>query len=370
MYSAFLDRTRQSIEALKRHLATSETVRSVIYEKTSTCNATPPCMSLPLSSETAPDRIEWRIIDHCAAVTRIYAIYEQFAHEMIKEHIDLLQKNVVFSQLPNELKSAYRRGLATILEKKDGPRYGHIDLQDLVAQYGQALSDKPYVLEPLALAIQEQNLRIPELSRLMAACGIPNIGAWISKHASVLNFFSNGDRLAASAEHEMVELISYRNDAAHGSINIDDLPGLDYLYEFCDFVSAICEAITERVQLTGIECLLENGRAEIKGKADECIKSGMVLIGKMVGDFQIGDTIYLRGDDFCMAREITSMQIDNVDYENISFAAPTELGFAINRPGRKNAEIIALRPVDHKPPVGSTTIPIELSNATATELGP
>ena len=342
MYTAFLERTQRSIDSLRRHLATSEAVRAAIYERKLNCKAETPCFDQPFTIESAPDRLEWRVIDHCAAVTRIYAIYEQFAQEMIREHLSLLQMHFAFAELPECLRTSYRRGLAEILEKKDGPRYGHLDLQDLIKQYGSALSGKDYQLEPAAMLMQEQNLRFPELNRLFAACGIENIDTWIEKHRSLTAFFQKGGRLAGSAEHEMKELIEYRNDAAHGSINVDELPGLDYLFEFCDFVSAICEALSERVQLTGLEHLLKGGRAQQRGRASECLKNGMVLIGAVTGNFKVGDTIFLCGNDYCVSRSIQGLQIDDVAHSEVSLANPKEVGFAIDKPGRKNASIVML----------------------------
>jgi hypothetical protein len=343
MYTAFLERTQRGIDSLRRHLATSEALRAAIHEGTLTCKGESPCFHQPLFSiEAAPDRLEWRVIDHCAAVTRIYAIYEQFAQEMIREHLSLLQTHIAFTGLPECLKTSYRKGLAEILHKKDGPRYGHLDLADLITQYDRALSGKPYQLEPVAMLMQEQNLRLPELKRLFAACGIENVDAWIEKHRSVIAFFLKDGRLTASAEHEIKELIEYRNDAAHGSINIDELPGLDYLFEFCDFVSAICEALSERVQLTGLECLINAGRALRRGKVSECIKSDLVLISKVTGSFKVGDTIYLCGDGYCMARYIVGLQVDDIDHSEVSLVEPTELGFAIDKPGRKKAGIITI----------------------------
>ena len=284
MYTAFLERTQRSIEAVKRHIATSEVFRSAIHDGALICKSETPCFSqLLLSVEAAPDRIEWRVIDHCAAVTRIYAIYEQFAQEMIREHLSLLQVHIAFADLPERLKTSYRRGLAAILEKKEGPRYGHLNLPALIAQYDRALSGNPYVLEPLALLMQEQNLRLPELMRLFADCGIADVDMWIEKHSTIRAFFAKHGRVGASAEHEMAELIKYRNDAAHGSISVDELPGLDYLFEFCDFVSAICEALSERAQLTGLNCLIDCGSAAQRGTVNECIKSGLVLIGEVAG---------------------------------------------------------------------------------------
>jgi hypothetical protein len=350
MYAAFLEKTLRSIDALRRHLSTSDLLRSVIHENLPICKGEKICFSQAIPSiDTAPDRLEWRVIDHCAAVTRIYAIYEQFAQEMIRGHISLLQRHLPYSKLPNDLQNSYRRGVATILEKRDGPRYGHLDISKLIQQYGLALSDKEYVLEPLALLMQEQNLRLPELTRLLTGCGIGNMTSWIEKHQSIRNFFDKEERLAATAEHEMRELIKYRNDAAHGSINIDELPGLDYLYEFCDFVGAVCEAMAERVQLTGLECLIESKAAVLHGKVTECLKSGKVVIAKVTGHFKVGDTIYLCGNDYCIAGEVNSIQAKNVSHTELTVLEVTELGIGINRTGRSKAEIISIFPVEVEP---------------------
>jgi len=340
MYAAFLEKTHKSIAALKSHLATSDALRSEIHEK----GTLPPFNSQTLSINSAPDRLEWKLIDHCTAVTRLYAIYEQFAQEMIREHLALLQNNVAFEDLPTELKSAYRKGFATILDKKEGPRYGHLDLSNLVEQYGSALSGQSYTLEPLALLIQEQNLRLPELTRLFAASGIANINTWIDKHRHIKEFFELETRIGSSSEHELRELIKYRNEAAHGSIDLTTLLGLDYLYEFCDFISVFCEAISERVQKTGLESLITSGSAAIRGKVSECLKSDTVLIGNMTGNFVIGDTIYLSGDDYCLERKIVSLQLDGTDYSELSLIKPTELGLAVDKPGRNKSKLILITP--------------------------
>lgn len=345
MYTAFLERTQQSIEALKQHLATSEAMRSAIQNNSLSCGGGPPCFNLPsLLSASAPDRLEWRKIDHCAAVTRIYAIYEQFAHEMIREHLALAQSHLAFPDLPNELIKSYRNGIATILEKKDGPRYGHLSLLDLIEQYHLGLSNEEYTLEPLALLNHEQNLRLPELARLFAACGMPSIDTWIKKYRSLQEFFDTAERLSGSAEHEMLELIKYRNEAAHGSINVDDILGLDYLYEFCDFVAVICEAISEFVQLKGLDLLIAGGAADFRGKVDECIKADRVLIGTMTGNFRIGDTIYLCGETYSVPREILNLQLEDADRSHVALSEPTEIGLEIDKWGRKKATVVMIHP--------------------------
>ena len=107
MYNAFLQRTKETISALGKHIHTSDRFRTAVFESALKCIAEAPCFDPSLgSAETVPDQLEWRIIDHCAAVTRVYAIYEQFAHEMIREHLGLLQGRISFSDLPETIRSS------------------------------------------------------------------------------------------------------------------------------------------------------------------------------------------------------------------------------------------------------------------------
>lgn len=320
-------------------------LRAAIHDGTLSCKGTDPCFQ-PISEslKDAPDRVEWRIVDYCAAVTRIYAIYEQFSHEMIREYLSLLQAALKFNELPNTVQTAYRLGMAKILEKKDGPRYGDLDLVELITQYNLALSGNAYKLEPRVLLMQEQNLRLPELGRLMSNCGVQGIEAWIEKYRGIKEFFAEGDRLTATAAHELAELIEYRNEAAHGGIQVDDLAGTDVLLEFCDFIAALCEALAERVQLVSVDSLIQSGQAQEVGKVDSCIRSGTVLIGPMTGKLRIGASVFLCGDDYCYRREITSIQLDGVDIQEITLERETELGIGIDRSGRKTRRLVVFDP--------------------------
>lgn len=341
MYDALLDRTKESIGSLRRHLATSDRLRAAIHDGTMTCKAKAPCFE-PISAEIAPDRVEWRIIDHCTAVTRLYAIYEHFSHQMVREHLTLLQSHYAFPDLSSSVTTAYRSGVSRILDKKDGPRYSHIDLSTLISQYNDALSGQAYKLEPEAMLIHEQNLRLPELSRLMTASGIEALEKWVEAHKSIKAFFGDEDRLASTAGGELLTLIDYRNDAAHGGIVIDDVLGNEVLEEFCDFVSALCEAIADKVTLSGLDSLSSKGALGGQGKIESCLHGKSVIVGMMTGSFSVGDTIYLCGDDYCYARNIVSIQVDDVDTSQVILDTETELGLGLDGPGRKSARLFKL----------------------------
>ncbi|MQY45954.1 hypothetical protein GAO09_07765 [Rhizobiales bacterium RZME27] len=356
MYNAYLSRTHEAIGALAKHIRTSDNLRTLVLDETP---KKPNGASIQvIAPADAPSSVEWRIIDHCAAVTRIYAIYEQFAHEMIREHLSLLQGRMPFMDLPDAIKSSYRQGLAKILDKKDRARFADIDLSQLIGTYNSALGGLEYSLEPKAMLMQEQNLRLPELNRFMNACGIEGVQSWIENHRRVKEFFAAGDRLTGTAESQMAELIKFRNDAAHGTIDISDLLHLNVHLEFCDFISAVCEALAERVQLAGLFTLKPYKHATERGKVSESMKNGSVAIGLMLGRFAVGDTIYLCGDNYCLERRVSSLQLDSVPQESVDFTTATELGMLLDAPGKKNAIIYALEAatatVSSDPPLPDT----------------
>jgi MAE_28990/MAE_18760-like HEPN len=346
MYNAFLQRTAEAIYALGKHIRTSDRFRTAALDDKLRCGAAAPCFDPALGNrDTMADSLQWRIIDHCAAVTRIYAIYEQFSHEMVREHLGLLQSRLPFSDLPEAIQSSYRLGLSRILEKKDGPRYADLNLSHLVDNYGLALQGKIYSLEPRAMLMQEQNLRLPELHRFMSASGVDGVSAWIEGHRSIKGFFAASDRLGASAEKELAELIKYRNDASHGSIDIGDILHVNVLIEFCDFILAVCEALAERVQLVGLQTLKLHGHVTERGVITESLKADTVGIGNMVGDFSRGLTVYLCGEGYCLERTVVNLQLNDVDHETVQFGAETEVGFLFDAPGKKNSVVMVVENV-------------------------
>jgi hypothetical protein len=220
-----------------------------------------------------------------------------------------------------------------------------VDLSQLISEYDRALKDQKYTLETRAMLMQEQNLRLPELHRFMNACGIEGVTNWIERHSEIKVFFESDDCLTASAESELAELIKYRNDAAHGSIEIGDILHVNVLVELCDFVSAICEALSERVQLAGLHTLKPHAHVIERGRITESLNSGMVAIGAMTGAFKVGHTVYLCGETYCLERSIISLQLDGVPYEEVDLTATTELGMMFDAPAKKNAVIMMVEPL-------------------------
>lgn len=344
MYSAYLERSKSTIDELIKHIRTGERLRSLVFDETISCKSEIPCFTVSsLSKDASPNSVEWKIIDHCASVTRIYAIYEQFIHEMVSEHLGLLQSRITFYRLPESLKNNYRIGISKLIDRIHTPRYSDVELTKIVANYNNALAGQNYSLEPKAMLIQDQNLRLDELARLLRNCAIDNVKNWITEHRSLKRFFDENDPSSSTAESQMAELVKYRNDAAHGSIEVNDILDPNGLVEYCHFIEAICEAVYELILSAGLKCLQQHNHVSCSGKLSEVLKDGFVGIGTIQGPLHVGQSVFVNGKDYCFEATVTSMRVDDVEYKTLDGNTEAEVGLGFDIQIKKGAEILIFR---------------------------
>jgi hypothetical protein len=261
---------------------------------------------------------------------------------MLREFLSFLEGTHLFTELPDRVQSAYRIGLAKVLEKKDGPRYSGLPLTEITQNFALAVDGKEnYHLEPKAMLLQEQNLRLGELNRLFNDCGIENFGKWLEAHPGTKAFFTEESRMAATIEKELLLLVNYRNDAAHGALTVADLVGYEVLSELADFIVLLCGLLAEKVQKSVLELGVSKKRSRVCGHITEVLKDSSVVVAPVVGDFVIGQVIYLATDAYCVSRTIENIQLQGVDIVEFSTSEVTELGFKLDGRGAKNAKILA-----------------------------
>lgn len=186
-----------------------------------------------------PKAREWRIYEHCAVVTRLYAIYESFVEELIRDWLILLPEIYPrYLDLEETIRNNHQIGVGKILTELKKNKYEHLSLEKVMQGlfYGNT-GEKEYELLPDAFLIHEQNLRREPLERLFANAGISNAWAWVEKHRAIKYFLEEIRGNQNTADGVLNEFISYRNDAAHGFP--DGVLGASALLELCDFVDAL-----------------------------------------------------------------------------------------------------------------------------------
>src|ERR1039458_4552643 len=111
MFLSLKERLRKDVSAIKHIAAFTDRVREWLGNLTD--------LPEPLATlVAAPQTPDWQVYDHCAALTRLYAIYATFVDDLATEYIGLMptlyQKYV---DLPESIRSQHRIGIAQILSK-------------------------------------------------------------------------------------------------------------------------------------------------------------------------------------------------------------------------------------------------------------
>ena len=331
MYDALLQNSLRSIDAVRRHLLSSDGFRALVAQTQLKCAGDKkPCFDLSAIQSNVPTATDWKIIDHCAAVTRLYAIYEQFVHELLAEFLAFLESNVPYSGLDQGLRKEHRRTLGIVLSNMDRDKYKSLSFDAVIADVAGAFSDGGrYRLLPEAMLSHDQNLRLGELQILFSRCGIVGVSDWLQKHRVVKEYFSKVARQSDKVEAELGDFINYRNDAAHGGVNVDSVLGVNSLVEYADFLTALLVALTECVSAAVIDKAVQFEKLHQAGVVKENFSKNIVVAIVENCTLKVDDTVYLKGEGFCYSAKLLSLQKDDVDIESFTALKPAELGLRL-----------------------------------------
>jgi hypothetical protein len=273
MYEPFVERLARNITSIKKHIELSGLVRSMISDRSMGCsNASGLCFDLGAIYASSPDPTDWKVIDHCSVVTRLYAVFEKFVEEILGAHLQFLEANVAYDQLDEKFRAHHRKSIGQMLMDLDKDRYkDSVTFDSILNDIGGMFRGERYRLLPQAMLSHDQNLRMKDVIALFERCGIPKLSEWTNRHRAIRNFFKGG-RQSDKADAELDQLVQYRNEAAHGGIEVTDVLGSDILIEYADFIEVLCSALAECVQRNCIAKAEELARL-IRQRAPERLAS-------------------------------------------------------------------------------------------------
>ena len=253
IFQEILQQAENNILTVRSVIKTNENIRQVVFGAKNTIQESVDCEQLlNLIQKDIPKPRDWRIYDHCAAVTKLYAIYENFVEDLIRDWLVLLPEICPdYLDLEERIRKTHQIGTGRLLIDLNKKRYEHLLLEDVVNSLHSGFSNQSsHELLPDAFLFHEQNLRRDTLDKLLADAGINNSWVWIEQHRVIRNFVEDIKGGQNTAEGELNELITYRNDAAH-TTSIDDFLGFNALLELCTFTESICQALTDLFLSTG-----------------------------------------------------------------------------------------------------------------------
>ena len=340
MHTALLDRSLEAFAAVRKHVSFSARLRNQVAQPSfGRKTSGEQCVGISATLGEAADATSWRVIDHCAAITRTYALFESFVLQLLREYLLFLSGAYTLTALGPDFKAKYTRGLGQIMLDQDKQRYSYIDMTKLIAGANEAMTDTAgYQIQPEALLRNEQNLRMTELHRLFSQCGLTNVGSWVTSHAALADFFKDQSRLSETAESELRQIVDYRNAAAHG--DVDEVLGADVLVEFTEFMEALCRSIVDFIQYDTLRRAKELGKATVIGRISERFRDDIVVAKITNATLAVGDTLYVFGKGLTMAAKVRSIQLDGVDMANATVDAETEVGLHIGVRAKVGCELL------------------------------
>ncbi|MCM0589537.1 MAG: MAE_28990/MAE_18760 family HEPN-like nuclease [Gloeotrichia echinulata IR180] len=287
---------------------------------------------------------EWRVYDHCAVVTRLYAIYERFVEDLVSDWLLLLPGLFPnYLDLEEKIRNTHQRGVGRLLLDLNKNRYKHLSIEEVIrGLFNGSIGKQEYELLRDAFLLHEENLRKDTLDKLLADAGIPNAWIWVEKHRAMQYFVKEIRANENTAEGELNELISYRNDAAHGAV-IDDFLSSSALIELCDFIETLCQALAELVTYKVIERKKSIDELRDIGRITEWFKSPKAGVAKVEKTMlSVGESIYLVNEKlaYCQLVKIESIKTTedgkDLDKDQVEIIGESEIGLKFDVDARKD----------------------------------
>lgn len=360
MFTSFTTRLQQEVSTIKTVLDTHDSLRALLFrsapepqpdQAAETKAVSETELALDVTRRIAPPKPAWQIYDHCAAFTRLYAVYEQFVDDLVSEYLRMLPSLYPrYEELPPNVTTQHRVGVAQILQKlgKDGP-YKTLEERSIIQNLAHGLLGNPnYVLLTDAFLIDPQNYRSEVITRLFSHLGFDNSWAWVEKHPSIAAFMlrrRDPNETAATLLHDFVE---YRNEASHSAVG--GIVATEEIKSIADFVVALSDTLTQLVMKQVVQRKKQIGEAISLGYVIHKFSGGIVGARMFANVIAVGDPVVVMQKQACHAARIESIQIEQTPHQRLELQNDQEVGLRLSAPANDGAQLIRILTDDQTPP--------------------
>ncbi|WP_147445460.1 MAE_28990/MAE_18760 family HEPN-like nuclease [Corallococcus aberystwythensis] len=363
MFSGLTARLESEVKELKGVLETHNLLRTLLYSGDGISTSSPQAANAPQeasSTSTAsihredavwkklrdrqPSKAAWQVYDHCAAFTRLYALYEHFVIDLASEFLRKLPSLYsTYQELPASVRTQHRLGAGQIMLKlgKDGPYKEHNE-ERIIKLFSHGLSGQQgYSLLEDAFFIDPQNYRSEIIVKIFSYLGFDGCWTWVQNHPAIAQFMEKARDEHDTPERVLSDFIEYRNEAAHSSV--DNIVALSDLLSAADFVVALGKALAELVSKQVVRRQIELGQLESIGTVIHNFKDTIVGSKMKPVVIAIGDSVVAVGKQTCCTVNIDAIHTGKVVHEKIQLAADQEIGLKLSRRIKKGTEIYRYR---------------------------
>jgi HEPN superfamily protein len=386
MFSGFTSRLQQEVETIKLVLDTHDGVRGLIFRQNATQSALEATATQQPDSDTeraidriratAPLRPSWQVYDHCAAFTRLYAVYEQFVENLVSEYLRMLPSLYArYEDLPPAVTTQHRLGTAQVLQKlgKDGP-YRDLEERSIIGDLSHGLLGNPnYKLLRHAFLIDPQNYRAEVVIKLFSYLGFENPWAWVEKHPSMLEFMLRHRDPTDTAKTLLHEFVEHRNEASHTLVR--DTVATDEIKLTADFIIILSETLAQLVMRQVVRRKKRLGEATEIGQVVHKFSNQIVGAKMNAGTLAIGDSLVVVQKQTCYKTTVRSIQIQKEPHVRLQTIEDQEIGLGLSASTNEGALLLRLAPEQQTgaeavlipEPLSPDDFPVQTDSATAND---
>jgi hypothetical protein len=311
-----LAQVRKKTQAIRFILKQNESLRNILF--TDDENVRQKAVELNLNlSENSIYITEWKIYEHSAVVTQLYATYENFVEKLISKWLDALPQLITkYDQLDEVIRNNHRIGVGNLISKFGDNRYVDLKLEQIIQSLFDGIKkNSKYELIPESFLIScQNNLRQGELQKLFSSVGLKDFESgwmWLKNHQNIKEYIDNILGGSNTLEKELDKFIKYRNVAAHSLLQDNDFVGYESLLNLCFFVEAICEALADLLIYHFLMKAVKTKKTKQIGIIKNYLSQKQVIIANVHSvTLSVGDKIFIvnPNSSYCKAAIIRELE--------------------------------------------------------------
>jgi hypothetical protein len=275
-----------------------------------------------------PARRDWLIFNHCASLTRLYAIFSGFVEGALEEWLRELPKLYErYSSLPEVLRYEHKAGVARLLPKVGEGRFKHLTAENILRgiYFGVSI-ESGYDLPVEAYLIQDRNLKTEVLCDLFRRVGLSQLREWIRAHSDLQAFMNQAYGDQQTAEAQLDTLVDYRNEAAHG-LDVAEVLSEQEQVKLAEFVSVLGAVLVEFIEFTYWQLRCEGKTAVLVGSVTEYFKEPDAFIAKVAkARIEVGQVLVALEKERCRRVTVLSLQDNGKPVEAFDAVGEAEAG--------------------------------------------
>lgn len=291
----------------------------------------------------APNKLAWQILDSSAAVTRIYALWEQAICDLVEEYISEISRlHPTYAGLAEAVRINHRVGVGYILSKWSPANtlFSALSEDAIAAGLVDGLRGNAYKLLTDAFLTDSDNYRPDVVNKIFAKLGIQNAFDRASAVPDAKPLFDSIVAGGDTPASYLNRIVRERNEASHG--NVSNVSGSNQLVAYADFVEtlALCLATLLRTQIIDV------GRST--GATKEVVAAVKKYTGSVYGSRASAQIRLEPGLSFFAGKglvyEVTieELRIGRDAVAEIDAEAGTEFGMRLSRELPEGASLFVL----------------------------